>query len=166
MEPPRFLSLHWHEMVDTDIASALQKLARSPENPCFVCGQYNPVGLHVHFQLRDDGIHAEWTPTEDHQGWQGVVHGGVLAALLDEAMAYTLFTRGCMGMTARMELRYRSPAHAGETLSVVARCMSENRKIADIEGRVLAGDRTVAEASARFVKVGTIDPDTLFSRDR
>jgi uncharacterized protein (TIGR00369 family) len=152
----------WPDMAETEIASTLQALARSPENPCFVCSHSNPVGLHVEFELRDSVIRAQWTPQKEHQGWQGVVHGGVLAALLDEAMAYTLFTQGCMGMTGRMEIRYRSPARAGEVLSVEARCVRETSKIADIEAEIAAGGRVVAAASARFVKVGTIDPISLF----
>ena len=149
-------------MDDTDVASDLLALARSPDNPCFVCSHTNPVGLRVQFDLHDSSIHAEWIPGKEHQGWQGVVHGGVLAALMDEAMAYTLFTRGCMGMTGRMEVRYRSPAHAGESLSIKARCVRETKKIADIEAEISASGRPVAAASARFVKVGTIDPDSLF----
>jgi uncharacterized protein (TIGR00369 family) len=149
-------------MAETEITSDLLTLARSPDNPCFVCSHTNPVGLHVQFELHGSSIHAQWTPREEHQGWQGVVHGGVLAALMDEAMAYTLFTQGCMGMTGRMEIRYRSPAHAGELLSVKAHCVRETRKIADIEAEISADGRPVAAASARFVKVGTIDPDSLF----
>ena len=147
-------------------AQKLLRFARSPENPCFVCGQHNPAGLRVAFAVNGDTIVADWTPTVDHQGWQGVIHGGVLASLLDEAMAYTLFTRGCMGMTGRMQVRYRKPAQAGDCLHVEARCVHENGKIADIEGTISVGERIVAEASARFMKLGPIDPDTLFRRDQ
>jgi acyl-coenzyme A thioesterase PaaI-like protein len=67
-----------------------------------------------------------------------------------------------MAMTARMELRHRSPARAGDLLKVEARCVKESRRIADIEGHISTAGRTVAEASARFVKVGDFDPEAVF----
>ena len=149
-------------MAETDLAPELLRLVRSPDNPCFVCGQHNPGGLHVEFHRSGGLIFAEWTPDERHQGWQGVVHGGILVSLLDEAMAYTLFTQDTMAMTARMEVRYRSPGRAGDLLKVEACCVKDTRKIANIDGRISASGRTIAEASARFVKVGDFDPRSVF----
>jgi uncharacterized protein (TIGR00369 family) len=148
-------------MSETSVPAMLRDFVDSPENPCFVCGQHNPRGLHAHFDVYPDRVVAHWVPTAEHVGWQGVVHGGVLASLLDEAMAYTLFGRGIMGMTARMEIRYRSPARAGALLQVEARTVSENRRIADLEATITSGERVVAEANARFVIVGPIDPATI-----
>jgi uncharacterized protein (TIGR00369 family) len=148
-------------MTDTPLSQALTSFIDSPQNLCFVCGRHNPSGLHVHFDVAPAGICASWMPNEHHVGWQGVVHGGVLASLLDEAMAYTLFRRGIMGVTARLEVRYRTPAHVGEELHIEATTTDENRRIADIAARITAGERVVAEASARFVKVGELDAAML-----
>lgn len=146
----------------TDIANDLLRLVRAPENPCFVCGPYNPTGLRAEFRVEGEVIRSRWTPNEQHQGWQGVVHGGVIASLLDEAMAYTLFARGVMGMTARMEIRYRSPARAGDALEIEARCVRRSRALAEIDAHICLDRQTVAEAHGRFMVVGTIDPATLF----
>jgi acyl-coenzyme A thioesterase PaaI-like protein len=148
-------------MSESSVPEMLRDFVDSAENPCFVCGQHNPRGLHAHFDVHPDRVVARWTPASEHVGWQGVVHGGVLAALLDEAMAYILFGRGIMGMTGRMEIRYRSPARAGDLLLVEARTVTENRRIADLEATISVGERLVADANARFVKVGLVDPATL-----
>src|SRR3989442_13903180 len=56
---------------------------------CFVCGQRNPNGLHLVFQLDQNTIVADFQPREEHQGFPGVIHGGIVAAVLDEALGRT-----------------------------------------------------------------------------
>lgn len=150
----------------TDTANDLLRLVRAPENPCFVCAPHNPTGLRAGFRVEGEVIRSRWTPNEHHQGWQGVVHGGVLASLLDEAMAYTLFARGVMGMTARMEIRYRSPARAGDPLEIEARCVRRTRALAEIDAHISLHGERVAEARGRFIVVGTIDAETLFRKQQ
>lgn len=145
-------------MEQTDTPLDIATLAASPLNRCFACGPGNPHGLHLHFEHEGGVVRASFVPGGLHQGWQGVVHGGILATLLDEAMAYTLFYAGVRAVTARMEVRYRAAAHAGEELTVEARITSENRKIADVEARILRGQQVMAEAAGRFMKLGPIDP--------
>ena len=45
---------------------------------CFACGQENPIGLKLRFTWDGQTAHAEFTPTELHQGWWGIVHGGII----------------------------------------------------------------------------------------
>ena len=56
---------------------------------CFVCGQRNPYGLQLVFRLENNSIVAEFQPREEHQGFPGVIHGGIVAAVLDEALNRT-----------------------------------------------------------------------------
>ena len=56
---------------------------------CFVCGHRNPYGLHLFFRLGDNTIVADFQPREEHQGFPGVIHGGIVAAVLDEALGRT-----------------------------------------------------------------------------
>ena len=149
-------------MSERSVPALLRDFVDSPENPFLVCGQHNPRGLHAHFDVHPIRVVAHWVPATEHVGWQGVVHGGVLASLLDEAMAYTLFGRGIMGMTGRMEIRYRSPARAGKLLQIEARTISENRRVAERRRHdQRRGGQLVAEANARIVIVGPIDPATI-----
>ncbi len=76
---------------------------------CFVCGQRNPFGLHLVFRQEEDSIVADFQPREEHQGFPGVIHGGIVAALLDEALGRTslLGHNQEWTMTGRLEIRYR-----------------------------------------------------------
>jgi uncharacterized protein (TIGR00369 family) len=82
------------------------------------------------------------------------VHGGILAALLDDAMANCLWLRGIPVVTAKMALRYRQPVRVGSHLLVYGRLVQEREKIAVAEGwlTTTAGTR-VAEATGTFFKI-------------
>lgn len=139
----------------------LLEFARSPRNRCFACGPDNPVGLHLHFDLLDGVVRAEFVPNEWHEGWAGVVHGGVIGTLLDEAMAYALFLGRYKVVTARLEVRYRAPAREGDELCVEARLVRDDRRLADVEARVLRGATLIAEGKGRFAKVGPLRPEDI-----
>ena len=85
---------------------------------CFVCGKANPIGLHLVFDLDRENDRATSSVTfgVDHQGWDGVVHGGLLASVLDDVMAYAIMTTDNLAITTRMTTTYRQPVKVGETL--------------------------------------------------
>ncbi|MGH2444310.1 MAG: PaaI family thioesterase, partial [Chloroflexota bacterium] len=143
-------------MNDNQAIRAVRALADSPENLCFACGPGNERGLHLHFTTDGTTARAEFSPEDWQYGWQGVVHGGILATLLDEALAYVLFFRGIQAMTARMDIRYRRPVRSNERLTVEAQLVRNAPKIADVRGAVLRDGAVVAEATGRFVKVGEL----------
>ncbi len=141
----------------------LQAFVQSPENRCFVCGPGNDRGLRLRFQPTEDGIEAAFCPEEWQQGWTGVIHGGILAAVMDEAMAYVLFYAGVQGVTGRMGIRYRRAARASDRLRIEARLVRETHRIADVESRLWRGSVLLAEADARFLKLGPVTPESLLA---
>ena len=76
---------------------------------CFVCGQRNPNGLHLVFRQEGKTVVSDFQPREEHQGFPGIVHGGIVATVFDEALNRTslLSTRPAWSMTGRLEIRYR-----------------------------------------------------------
>jgi uncharacterized protein (TIGR00369 family) len=145
-------------MTEIDTETVVRKLAGSPNNRCFACGPANPHGLHLRFERTENGgVKAAFAPREWHQGWEGVVHGGVLATLLDEAMAYVVFFSGFVGLTARMEVRYRAPVRGGDVLTVEAEQVKDSRRIVDVVGRVRNGNQVVVEANGRFMKLRPLE---------
>jgi acyl-coenzyme A thioesterase PaaI-like protein len=83
---------------------------------CFICGLQNPVGLHIAFfedhESHPKQVHAEIVVPDAYQGYPGVVHGGILAAILDELAGRAVLIEGSaddLMMTLKMELRYRLP---------------------------------------------------------
>ena len=124
-------------------------------NRCFVCGPDNPIGLHLTFRLEDGACVSEFTPGENHQGYPGVIHGGMIYSVLDDVMANWLYLRGARAYTARCEIRYRSPAREGEKLLLEGRQKARKRKLVEMEGtaRRASDGKVVATATATFVVV-------------
>lgn len=87
---------------------------------CFVCGQKNPIGLKLNFTRQGKEVKAEFTPGKLHQGWSGVVHGGIISSILDEAMSYAALFDGVNTITAKMQARFKRPVRIGEHLTITA----------------------------------------------
>jgi acyl-coenzyme A thioesterase PaaI-like protein len=124
----------------------------SPYQGCFACGLRNDAGLKLTFWTEDDDIVTEFTPDAHYQGFPGVLHGGILATLLDETLSRTASIEGRWMMTGRLEIRYRRPAPLGPRLRVTARKLSSRSRMVQAEGEVrLADDPSVILADARGV---------------
>jgi uncharacterized protein (TIGR00369 family) len=121
---------------------------------CFACGQKNPIGLKLKFRQEGDGVRAEFTTSELHQGWSEVVHGGIIGCILDEAMSYaTLFT-GVSSVTAKMQTRFRRPLKIGEPLIVTARVTKKTRRLIETEAELHLRDGTpVADSTATMFPI-------------
>lgn len=102
-------------------------------------------------------IVAEFVPGRWHEGWRGVVHGGILTTILDETMAYALFLEGYEGLTARMDLRYRSSVQQGDRLRVEARIVGRRSRVIDVHGVILRAGQVVVEGTARFMILGPLN---------
>jgi acyl-coenzyme A thioesterase PaaI-like protein len=86
---------------------------------CFGCGPLSDIGLKMRFDERPDGtVECRFSLGEAYQGWRGVAHGGIVALVLDEAMAYAAATRGLLGVTAELKMRFRKPVPLGVAASV------------------------------------------------
>ncbi|MBA2285603.1 MAG: PaaI family thioesterase [Ktedonobacteraceae bacterium] len=131
---------------------------------CFVCGQRNPYGLHLVFRREESTIVADFQPREEHQGFPGVIHGGIVAAVLDEALGRTslLSEHPQWTMTGRLEVRYRRYVPYGPLLRVRALLGKERRSMFQASGVIsLADDEqaVLAEAQGTFMALppGTVD---------
>jgi len=120
---------------------------------CFACGQDNPIGLRLRFTTEGDAVRAEFTPGVQYQGYDGVLHGGIVAAALDDAMANLFHLRGRETLTARLEIRFRREAPVGQRLVVTARLTGERRKLFTAEAALTLPDGTpLAEAKGTFIR--------------
>ncbi|MGH2349752.1 MAG: PaaI family thioesterase [bacterium] len=116
-------------------------------NQCFVCGRDNPIGLKLVFRPDGDGVRAEFVPSDLHVGYDGLVHGGILSALIDDALANVWFARGQEAVTAKLEVRFRREVRPGDHLIIQAR--PTGTKAGMYTGRVelRRGDDLVAEGT-------------------
>ena len=114
---------------------------------CFACGQKNPIGLKLKFNREGKGVRAEFTPGKLHQGWSGVVHGGIIGCILDEAMSYASMATGANSLTAKMQTRFKRPLQTGQALVITARVTRQTRKLIETEAEMHLVDGTPVAAS-------------------
>ncbi len=116
---------------------------------CFACGPDNPIGLKLKFTWDGTTARAEFTPTELHQGWNNIVHGGIIFTFLDEAMTYVTYFQGLNSVTARSEVRFKRAAFLHEPLLISATTVKKTRKLLEAKSIVTLKDGTeIAEGSA------------------
>jgi uncharacterized protein (TIGR00369 family) len=133
----------------------LSELGVDFQHWCFACGQLNPGGMHLDFSVSRDRAEARYTAEQRHQGYDGVLHGGVVTALLDEAMGWAIFHQGIWGVTARITVTFRQPVPVGEGLIVVGEIARDRGRLIETRGAVVRDrDRAVlAEAEATFLRM-------------
>jgi acyl-coenzyme A thioesterase PaaI-like protein len=130
---------------------------------CFACGPQNLSGLQMRFFRDGDTIISDFQPREEHQGFPGVLHGGIIAALFDEALNRTslLAEYPTWTMTARLEVRYRRYVPYGPLLRVKAWLDIQRGRMVQAHGAlVLAEDEDIifAEAKGSFM---SLQPEAL-----
>jgi len=108
---------------------------------CFACGSDNRKGLHLHFDFTAEGhATAAWLPTREYEGFEGVIHGGIVTTVLDEVMAQAVVASGQKAMTCELRVRLRRQVAPGETL-----CL--DGWITEVQKRKLTTEATLTDAS-------------------
>ena len=124
-------------------------------NHCFVCGLENPSGLKLSFYDNGlDEVSCTYTISEEFQGYPGIAHGGVIAAILDEAAGRTVLISDTANfmMTAHLDIKYRAPVPVGQPLHIVGPLIKNKGRIAQTEAEIYLPDGTLAvQASATIV---------------
>ena len=123
---------------------------------CFVCGQQNALGLRLSFKVDAVGrtIETVFLPRKEHQGYQGIVHGGIISAVLDECMTKLAFSLGIDAVTAKMTVRFKRPLSVGEEVTVTGRLLKEGTRAIEAEAVAVRQDGSVvAEAEGILMRV-------------
>lgn len=130
------------------------KTARAKAHPfCLVCSQANPLGLGLEFTVLDDGsVSAPFLGHSALEGFQGFLHGGMIASLLDGAMTNCLFAHGHVAMTGELKVRYRKPAVIGEEMLIRAWITRSLSRLHLLEAELKQQGCIRATASAKFVE--------------
>ena len=126
---------------------------------CFACGPANASGLHLHFD-RDprEGVVASVNLAPQFQGWRGIAHGGIVMALLDEAMAHAAGFAGHRGVTASVSVRFRKPVPLERPIEVRGRVTWRRRNVLGVEASVAdVRGRLLAQAEGSFVSRGSLE---------
>jgi len=111
---------------------------------CFACSQENPIGLKLRPVYDGEKVTAEFTAGKFHQGWNDVVHGGILYTLLDEVTAYAMLCHGIeFGVTAKSEIRFKQVAPLNEPIQASAWVTKLTKRLVEAKGVLTLKDNTV-----------------------
>ena len=126
----------------------------SPDrNNCFGCGPNNPVGLKLDFRESDNEVIATWHPDLNYQGYHDVLHGGIIATLLDEVAAWLIYVKlDTAGVTSELRVRYIKPVHLSKgEITVRASLVARDGNKASVSCSLYDGsERLCSEADADF----------------
>jgi uncharacterized protein (TIGR00369 family) len=122
-----------------------------PHN-CFACGSLNEHGLHLDLHLGDRRSWTQLILDPRFEGWAGIAHGGIIATILDEVMAWALVAEENWGVTARMKVDYRRPILVGTPIRGEGWIVRSRRRLVDTAGRIVDADGNIlASAEAVYV---------------
>lgn len=124
---------------------------------CFVCGKDNPLGLKLNLYREDKKVKAELIPDSRHQGFPGIVHGGILFSILDELMGRTaLVNKGVITLTTEINIKYKKKAPLGKKIIFTAWMVKDMRRMIEAEAQACLEDGTLlTEARGRFIIISS-----------
>jgi len=132
-------------------ASPVPSFEFEPHN-CFACGSLNEGGLQLQLHLEHERSWAEVTLDDRFEGWAGIAHGGIIATILDEVMAWALVAAENWGVTARMTIDYKRPVMVGTLIRGEGWIVRARRRLVETAGRIVDADGTLlATAEAVYV---------------
>jgi uncharacterized protein (TIGR00369 family) len=109
-----------------------------PHN-CFACGSLNRHGLGLLLHVEPRRSWTELVLDEAFEGWAGMAHGGIIATILDEVMAWALVGEDNWGVTARLSVDFRRPVRVGSRIRA--------------DGEIATSRRRIVETTAKLVQV-------------
>ena len=114
---------------------------------CFVCGRNNEIGLKM--QFFDDGVDSITSTVvldKKYEGYPGIVHGGILATILDEVIGRCAMIKDHhhFMMTVTLDIKYRNPAPINTELRAVGTATRIGGRIGKAHGEIILPDGVVA----------------------
>lgn len=127
---------------------------------CFVCGESNPIGLNLRFETHGNTVRTRFTPRREHIGFKQVIHGGLIATVLDEIMVWACVTQTKrFAYCAELTVRFQNPLRPGEETIATAELVANRRdRIFDVKSELKdnAG-KIFATATGKYIPLKTAD---------
>ncbi|MEO0076348.1 MAG: PaaI family thioesterase [candidate division WOR-3 bacterium] len=124
------------------------KLIVKNSDNCFACGPQNPIGLKLKFTPIANGVQTEFVPTKEYEGFQNITHGGIVATLLDEAIAWACKTCGVNAVTGELTVRFKKPLITDQPVTIVG-IINKNR------GKLLLGSAYIKDTTGTVIATAT-----------
>ena len=122
---------------------------------CFVCGLENAIGLKLAFYTDDEGrCVTRFRPRDEHQGYPGHLHGGVISTLLDETMGRVLVHEDVFALTGRLEIKFRKSVPLDQELVVAGELTRSRSRAYEARGTIELPDGTVlVEGAGTYMRI-------------
>jgi acyl-coenzyme A thioesterase PaaI-like protein len=129
-----------------------ERFAFEPHN-CFACGTLNAHGLHLELHVDGERCWTDLAIPSRFQGWDEIAHGGILATILDEVMAWSLVDHDNWGLTARMMVDFKRPVPLERPVHAEGWVTEVRRRLITTAGRIVdqATGELLATAEATYV---------------
>ena len=133
---------------------------------CFACGTLNEQGLGLVLHVGPQRSWVETTLDRRFEGWDGMAHGGIIATILDEVMAWSLAGADNWGVTARMAIAYRAPVQLGRPIRAEGWITRQRRRVMDTEASIVDVTSGAVLATATGVYVAADEERKRQLRER
>jgi uncharacterized protein (TIGR00369 family) len=124
---------------------------------CFICGRNNPVGLYLQFfDNGEDEVYCEYTVPDQYQSYPGIVHGGILASMLDEVVGRVAIIgdHHHFMVAVKLQVLYRHPVPVETPIKVQGKILRMSRRLGKAQGQIILPDGTIAcEASMTLANI-------------
>jgi len=116
-------------------------------NYCFACGKDNPFGLKLKIFGDSNGVHSSFQVKQRHEGFKDITHGGIIATILDEMIAWACRKRNLDVLTAELIVRYKQKLPVGETVQATGRIIQQH-------GRLIIGESLIKDSKGQIIATG------------
>ncbi len=118
---------------------------------CIVCGYANPKGMHLKFEISEEGyVESSFYCEKNYEGYPGMMHGGVISSILDGAMGNCMFAHGKTTVTIEMKIRFRHPVLVGKKATVWAKLDRVSHPLYLLEAQIVQDGKIKATAEGKY----------------
>jgi acyl-coenzyme A thioesterase PaaI-like protein len=118
---------------------------------CFACGSNNEMGLGLKFHKHEGGtVVGSFFADSKYESYSGIIHGGIIATLLDSAMTHCLLMKDIPALTGRLSIKYSIPIRTGTVVKLEARIVDQFHEMFILEGKAWVDGKRVASAEAKY----------------
>ncbi|MBU4267982.1 MAG: PaaI family thioesterase [Acidobacteria bacterium] len=127
--------------------------AHNGHSRCLLCGNLNPRSLNLSFQAAGDNVvKSRFKAHALLQGYDNILHGGIIASLLDAAMTHCLFHRGVQAVTGDLHVRFMRTVSCNASLEVRAWVLYSHPPLYRLKAEIVVNEQVMAWAEAKFMQ--------------
>jgi uncharacterized protein (TIGR00369 family) len=124
------------------------------DRSCFACGPLNQNGLQLRILEHGRGVQTTIDPPQWVQGYQNIVHGGIIATILDELAVWAAFKRGYKSVTAELIMRMKNAMKIDGTYTGEAEVISAKHRLIEAQSRILDREqKLIASATVKLLRI-------------